>query len=330
MLTNNSLIKKGEFFILQKRFSERFFFNHLDKNLNSDLLKTSNFSFFTGSSNVLNIKTSIYVLSKLLKEEKRKHMVLTINSSLATLDRLSLKLQASGIYTSYVELKKMKKMAELRARILAFYVICLVKHYKRSKLKITPQPSLKRKKKKKGSEENFFDKRAYKVFYSKVKKNKFCIISKKRRKKKVRSLAILRKRYTRLFNYRLFLFLRTHPIKYKKVLTHVRSDRLKIKRIFFLIPRTKINYVNEKREFYKEYKKLVWKRKKKRNRKKTGLLFFLRRRRRMLYHYHVPRHLEINYKTFDVAHLGQFDLPTTNSRITFWLNLRRLITFLSL
>ena len=84
MLTNNSLIKKGEFFILQKRFSERFFLNHLDKNLNSDLLKTSNFSFFTGSSNVLNIKTSLYVLSKLLKKEKRKHMALTINSSLAT------------------------------------------------------------------------------------------------------------------------------------------------------------------------------------------------------------------------------------------------------
>ena len=328
MLTNNSLIKKGEFFILQKRFSERFFFNHLDKNLDSGLLKTSNFSFFTGSSNVLNIKTSLYVLSKLLKEEKRKQITLSLNSSLATLDRLSLKLQASGIYTSYVELKKMKKMTELRTRILDFYIICLLKHYKRSKLKVHDKSSLK--KKKKASKETFFDKKAYKVFYGKVKKSKLSIISKKRRKKKFRSLAILQKRFTRIFNYRLFLFLRTYQIKYKKVLTETRSNRLKIKRIFNLIPRTKKKFVKEKKEFYKEYKKLVWKRKKKRNRKKTGLLFFLRRRRRMLYNYHVPRHLEINYKTFDVAHLGQVDLPTTNSRITFWLNLRRLITFLSL
>lgn len=320
MLTNNSLIKKGEFFIQQKRFSERFLLNHLDKNLDSGLFKILNCCFMSGSSNILNIKTSFYVLSKLLQEEKRKHVALSFNSSLSTLNRLSLKLQLSGIYTTYVELKKMKKLTELRTKILDFYTLCLLKNYKRSNLKVNTE-SLKKK---------FFDKKAYKVFYQKLEKGKFSLISKKRRKKKLRSLAILQKRYTRIFNYRLFLFLRTHPIKYKKVLTYARSNRLKVKRIFDLIPRTKFNFVKEKKEFYKEYKKLVWKRKKKRNRKKTGLLFFLRRRRRMLYNYHVPRHLEINYKTFDVVHLGQFDLSTTNSRISFWLNLRRLITFLSL
>lgn len=320
MLTNSFLIKKGDFFIHQKHFSQRFLLNQLYKTLDSDLLKTSDISSLMNTSNILNIKTSLYSLLKLLKEQKRKNINGNQNSSLANLDKISFQLQASGLYTSFVELKKRQKLTNLRATILEFYVFCLLKHYKKS-IAVGDSKTLKK---------EFFDKKAYKVFYNKLKKSKFNITSKTTRKKKFRSLAVLRQRYTKIFNRRLFLFLKTHKIKYKKVLTYARQDKLKMKRIFNLLPRTKVNFILEKREFYKEYKKLVLKYRKRRNRKKTGLFFFLRRRRRLLHKYHVPRHLEINYKTFDVAHLGQFDLQTTSSRITFWLNLRRLITFLSM
>ena len=245
----------------------------------------------------------------------------TNNFSLEDLDKFSLKLQTSGFYTSLVERKKKKKLEEIREKILNFYIYCLLKQYNRSNITITSKKFKK----------EYSAKEGYKNFYRNFKVSKFSIISKTaKNSRKNSSLSVLRKKYTKILESRLFLYLKTQKKKYKAVVKNLTLNKLKIKQLFNLFSKTKQKFVKEKKEFYYQYKKLVWKRKKRRNRKKTGFFYFLRRRRRMLYNYYIPRHLEINYKTFDITHLGRFDLPTTNSRITFWLNLRRLLTFLSL
>ena len=321
MQTNKFLIKKSDFFIYQKRFSDKFISNRLGKNINFPILKTSRIPFLIVNSNNLNIKTSLYILSKLFKEYKRSSMNTINNFSLEDLDKFSLKLQTSGFYTSIVEKKKKKKLEEIREKILNFYIYCLLKQYSRSNINITSKKFNK----------EYSAKEGYKNFYSKLKVSKFSIISKTAQPpRKNSSLSVLRKKYTKILESRLFLYLKTQKKKYKAVVKNLTLNKLKIKQLFNLFSKTKQKFVKEKKEFYYQYKKLVWKRKKRRNRKKTGFFYFLRRRRRMLYNYYIPRHLEINYKTFDITHLGRFDLPTTNSRITFWLNLRRLLTFLSL
>jgi hypothetical protein len=321
MQTNNFLIKKSDFFIYQKRFSDQFVSNKLGKIIDFPILKTSRISPLIVNSNNLNIKTCIYILSKLFKEYKRSSMNTTNNFSLEDLDKFSLKLQTSGFYTSVVEKKKKKKLEEIREKILKFNIYCLLKQYNRSNISITSKKFNK----------EYAVKEGYKNFYSNRKVSKFSIISKTvKNPRKNSSLSVLRKKYTKILESRLFLYLKTQKKKYKAVVKNLTLNKLKIKQLFNLFSKTKQKFVKEKKEFYYQYKKLVWKRKKRRNRKKTGFFYFLRRRRRMLYNYYIPRHLEINYKTFDITHLGRFDLSTTNSRITFWLNLRRLLTFLSL
>lgn len=321
MQTNNFLIKKSDFFIYQKRFSDKFISNKLGKNINFPIFRTSKIPFLIENSNNLNIKTSLYTLSKLLKEYKRLNMNPINNFSLEGIDKFSLRLQTSGFYNSAVENKKKEKLEKIREKILNFYIYCLLKQYTKDNIGIVSKKSNKA----------YSAKEGYKNFNSNLKISKFSILSKKAQKiRKNSSLSVLRKKYTKILESRLFLYLKTQKKKYKAVVKNLTLNKLKIKQLFNLFSKTKQKFVKEKKEFYYQYKKLVWKRKKRRNRKKTGFFYFLRRRRRMLYNYYIPRHLEINYKTFDITHLGQFDLPTTNSRITFWLNLRRLLTFLSL
>nr|AHX24984.1 hypothetical protein NaocMp0016 [Nannochloropsis oculata] len=321
MQTNNFLIKKSDFLIYQKRFSDKFIYNKLGKNINFPILKTSRTPFFIASSNNLNIKTSLYVLSKLFKEYKRSSINTTNNFSLVNLDKFSLKLQTSGFYTSVIEKKKKKKLEENREKILNFYTCCLLKHYNRSIISITSKKLNKK----------YSVKEGYKNFYNNLKASRFNLISKTVNSSPPNSsISVLRKKYTKILESRLFLYLKTHKKKYKSVVKDLILNKLKLKQLFNLFSKTKQKFVTEKFFFYYRYKKLVRKRKKKRNLKKTGFFYFLRRRRRFLYNYYIPRHLEVNYKTFDITQLGRFDLSTTNSRITFWLNLRRLLTFLSL
>lgn len=315
MKTNNSLIKKGDFFVHKKSFSDKFNLNKLGENLNFHLFKTSELPFVIGNPNTLNIKTSLYILSKLFKEHKRLNMNISSKFSLDNLDRFSLKLQTSGFYNSIVETNKKKKLDKIHTKILEFYIHCFLKQYNKNNNGLVSNDI----------RQEYSTKAGYNSFYRKLKSSKFV-----RKTTQKNSLSILRKKYTRILESRVLLYLKTHKKKYNLTGKQVSLNKLKIKQLFDLFSKTKKNFKKEKKRFYNQYKKLVWKRKKRRNRKKTGLLHFLRRRRRMLYKYYVPRHLEINYKTLDITHLGLFDSLTTNSRITFWLNLRRLMTFLSL
>lgn len=329
-MVNNksSLIKKRNTFTHKKRFSEKIILTNLHDHLKpllSNRLKTAN---KLNGSNTLNIKTSLYALLKEYKKHKQESFESSEESSVKSLDNFALKLQSSGFYLSPVERKKQKNFHHLQLSILDFYIRCLLSQCKKSEFsRDFNQDQL-------ASSNNFSIKNAYNIFNRKPGKLKFTLTSKLIQKKKelqtVKSLSVLRKKYNRFLERRLFLFLGSHKKYYKKVSLQPRRTRLVLKNLFGYSNKIRSEYSKKKKHYYKEYKKLVWKRKKRKNRKKTGLLKFLRRRRRMLFQFYVPRHLEINYKTFEIIHLGFFDLATTNSRIPYWLNLRRLLTFLSL
>ena len=326
--SKNSLIKKRNSFTHKKRFSEKIFLATLHNSLKLLLSNSFDIPNQLNVSNNLNIKASLYALLKEYKKHKRASLDSNLEFTLENLDNFALKLQSSGFYLSPVELKKQKNFQSLQLKILDFYIRCLLTQYKKSEFSqdINLGEGI--------SSRKFSIRKAYGFFNRKSIKSKFTIYSEVLKKKKelqtVKSFSLLRKKYNRFLESRLFLFLDSHKKSYKKVLLESRRTRVRLKKLFGFFNKVRSDYSKKKKHYYKEYKKLVWRRKKRKNRKKTGLLRFLRRRRRMLFQFYVPRHLEINYKTFEIIHLGFFDLATTNSRIPYWLNLRRLLTFLSL
>jgi len=326
--SKNSLIKKRNSFIHKKRISEKIRLANLHHSLKLHLSNSFYLPNQLNVSNNLNIKTSLYALLKEFKKHKRDSLDSNVDSTLENLDNFTLKLQSSGFYLSPVELKKHKNFQSLQLKMLDFYIRCLLTQCKKSDFSqdINVGEVI--------SSRKFSIKKAYSFFNRKPIKSKFTIYSELLKKKKelqsVKSFSLLRKKYDRFLESRLFLFLESHKKSYKKVILESRRTRVRLRKLFGYFNKVRSDISKKKKHYYKKYKKLVWRRKKRKNRKKTGLLRFLRRRRRMLFQFYVPRHLEINYKTFEIIHLGFFDLATTNSRIPYWLNLRRLLTFLSL
>ncbi len=326
--SKNSLIKKRNSFIHKKRFSEKIRLANLHHSLKLHLSNSFYIPNQLNVSNNLNIKASLYALLKESKKHKRDSLDSNVDSTLENLDNFTLKLQSSGFYLSPVELKKHKNFQSLQLKMLDFYIRCLLTHCKKSDFSqdVNAGEVI--------SSRKFSIKKAYSFFNCKPIKSKFTIYSELLKKKNelqsVKSFSLLRKKYDRFLESRLFLFLESHKKSYKKVVLESRRTRVRLRKLFGYFNKIRSDISKKKKHYYKKYKKLVWRRKKRKNRKKTGLLRFLRRRRRMLFQFYVPRHLEINYKTFEIIHLGFFDLATTNSRIPYWLNLRRLLTFLSL
>jgi len=324
----NSLIKKRSSFIHKKRFSEKIVLPNLHNTSKLRLSISSDIPKQLNIPNNLNVKTSIYGLLKEYKKYKRNSFDGKAGSSLKDLNNFALKLQSSGFYVSPIELKKQKNFYNLQFKILEFYTRCLLVQFKKSELDqdFYWDDSI--------SSEEFSIGKAYNIFNVKPRKLRFNLnselIQKKKAQQIIKSFSVLRKKYNKFLESRLFLFFDSHKKSYNKVSLQSRKNRIRLRKLFGYYNKVKSEYLKKKKHYYKEYKKLVWKRKKRKNRKKTGLLRFLRRRRRLLFQFYVPRHLEINYKTFEIVHLGFFDLSTTNSRIPYWLNLRRLLTFLSL
>lgn len=318
---NKCLLKTNSSFSFPKRFSNRSFFSKLENLKYFPALKNAELPFSLTSSGHLNIKTSIYILLKILKGYQRTNISFYNDFSLKALNDFSFKLQTSGFYTSVLESQRKKKLEEIRMQILKFYTFSILKQYNRNNIVIDCSIL----------NENYSPKKGYKNFYDNLKISKLTNrIKRSKAYQKSYSFSVLQKKYTKILESRLFLYLKAHKKKYKIIFKNLNLNRLKIKQLFNLFSKTKKKFVKEKKNFFLQYKRLTWKRKKQRDRKKIGIFYFLRKRRRTLYNYYIPRHLEINYKTFDFIHLGKFDLSTTNSKITFWLNLRRLLTFVSL
>nr|YP_010455068.1 hypothetical protein NUH79_mgp24 [Vischeria punctata]UUA03904.1 hypothetical protein [Vischeria punctata] len=98
-------------------------------------------------------------------------------------------------------------------------------------------------------------------------------------------------------------------------------------------------YIEQKKEYKyvlyhvldKKYKKIRNKEKKKfkKSRKFLVLSKLYHARRRFYYNFYIPRHIEINYKTQNFLHLNYLDNLSLSSKIRLWLNLRRILSFVS-
>lgn len=340
--SNTFLLQKGNSVVHRKRFSNRIVLNHLHENLKSILIGNLNIPYGIKTSNALNLKTSIYTLQKEFKTYKVNTFDPKKEFSMTGLDNFSLKLQASGFYSSTVELEKAQRLKQLKSKIAQFFVSCLLKRYKpnyqqrplwekedqlrfaflkprqRKELKTTYGSSIRKK------ADALFSKEPTPKFSSKV-------LQQKQLANHRSALLMIRKNYSRLLEFRIFSFLSAYKKKYKVVTARMKFNKIQLRMILSSLKKVPLSFEKRNKYYYNKYKRLVWKRKKRKDRRKTGLLAFLRRRkRRLLFQFYIPRHFEINYKTFELIHLGDFDLNTTNSRIPYWLNLRRLLTFLSL
>ena len=120
-MINKSLIKKGTLYVFKKRFIERANMNRLQKNRSSFLFQYNKLTISLSLSNILHIKTSLYLLLKKLKDFKGKSLVFAHDkSSLDSLEDFCYKLEVSGFYTSFTE--KEKKQTKIGTRDKNIYI----------------------------------------------------------------------------------------------------------------------------------------------------------------------------------------------------------------
>jgi hypothetical protein len=105
--------------------------------------------------------------------------------------------------------------------------------------------------------------------------------------------------------------------------------RRKINSLFHIYTLSSLKFKDVKKQRRKVFKKLAWKIKKQKKWRRLGSFGLFRLRQKLSQVFYVPKHFEINYKTLTTNYLGYTDSKTTNTRISFWLNLRKLVTFLS-
>lgn len=323
MVLNKSLIKKQNLYILKKRFIEKIDINQIQRNEFPAFLGHTFLENSLGASNVLHIKSSVYFLLKELKRRKRGSLVaIQRSASLDSLEKFCFKLEASGFYTSFSEKSRNNLLLILKEKIRNFKVYGFLNLRYGVDLSAFHSSF---------SNNFFFNKSVYRDFRKKYLLLKSDLVSQRMEEPiLLKDLVRLKKKYSHLTESRLFLYMSTYKKKYTRLFRLLRRNKLNVRRLFSIFKTCRLNYTIKKKKKYKLYKRMTWKWKKKKRRKKVGLFYFLRKRPRMLFRFYVPRHLEINYKTFSLAHLGLLNLPSINARIGFWLNLRRLLTFLAL
>lgn len=318
---NTGFIKKSTYEIGRKAFTKKINLNKIqgcrafNRKVENKNIKNLHIP------SILRVKTSIYLLLKTLKNLKKITLSLSLEEgSLNTLDLFCLKLEKSGFYVSLTEWKKKRNFGLVKVKTKkrlcdAFVNPSNSKKYVGYSLhkKIIPIKS---------SYQNF-QKKSTKVYNTLAKI-------------KIQGLTIqkgfvhLKKNYSYITESRVSLYMATYKKKYTKLFRIMKKNKIKFRRLFFNFLIKQLRHTSRMKKRYKLYRSLTWKRKKKKNRRKVGLFYFLRRQPRMLFRFYIPKHLEINYKTFSLVHLGELDLQSVNPRISFWLNLRRLLTSLAI
>ncbi len=320
---NTGFVKKNTYEIGRKVFTKKIHLNKIQgyRTFNGKMENKNTKNLHVPST--LLVKASIYFLLKTLKNLKKSNLGLSIKEgSLYTLDQFCLKLEKSGFYVSLTEWEKKRNFDLVKVRTKkrlcdAFINLSKCKKYVSYSLHkntyIVPIKTY------------------YQSFQKKSKK-----VDNTLAKIKMQGLTIqkgfvhLKKNYNYITESRISLYMATYKKKYTKLFVIMKKNKIKFRRLFFDFLIKQLRHTSRMKKRYKLYRSLAWKRKKKKNRKKVGLFYFLRRRPHMLFQFYIPRHLEINYKTFSLVHLGELDLPSVNPRISFWLNLRRLLTSLAI
>lgn len=163
--------------------------------------------------------------------------------------------------------------------------------------------------------------------------------------------------YTNFSNYKKKVFFFSSIMLNRLSIEKKKYEKKHIKRLYFRLKKNKIflrelhlvifsnfklyriKYIDQKKEYKyvlyhvldKKYKKIRIKEKKKfkKSRKFWVLSKLYHTRRRFYFKFYVPRHIEINYKTQNFLHLNYHDNLSLSSKIRLWLNLRRVLSFVS-
>ena len=271
---------------------------------------------FLCSSTNVQIKISFYAFVKLLKLYKLKGFF--FDSSYY--NDYGQKLQNNGFYNSFVEVKKKEKLWILNNKVFYKKSLPLVKNFFQKSVLSNPIAKKKNTLKKLSKGFDVFEK--YFIGSSKTISDRQTAIR----------LSKARIFINKVFLSRLFLAIAKGRKKYRSSFFYLLKRKRKIKSLskIFTFTSSKIKEIKIQRR--KNLKRLAWRRKKQKKWARVGRpgsWNLYRRRQRLSQIFYVPRQFEINYKTLGGSYLGFTDFKTTNARIPFWLNLRKLLTFLS-
>jgi len=300
--------KNGLKFVKSKKFIKKV-------NVNLILAKVVNSSFLEVPDKLIvfpdnKMKISFYRFLKVMKNSKKKG---------AGLGSLGWKFQTNGFYTSFIESEKKRKIRILKEKIKVAKNIEIVKSFFQ-KFSYIKCPLKKRKSLKKVAK----GLKRFEDFYS-----DYSNTSNERRA----FFKILKTRrfFPSIFFSRLFLFAAKGRKKYRSTFFYLFLRKRKIDSLFHLHTLSSLKFKDLRKQRKKLYKKVAWKiKKRKKWRRRVGVSFTLFRLRQKLSQvFYVPKHFEINYKTFATNYLGYTDSKTTNTKIAFWLNLRKLLTFVT-
>lgn len=306
MMVQKNLLEKKECINKLKRFSlrndPRFLFSRFD----GSLIKSS--SMF---SLVVSYKIVLYRFIKQIKLLKAK----TVLDNNFSLDSLGWKLQENGFYFSTVESIRNRKIGFLRQKLyyslsndVVSFNICRTLSPSGFQFENKSLKSLSR----------GFDK------YLKYHVDSLDVLQK--RKSLLRVLKS-RRFLNKVYLSRLFLLTNRQKKKYRNAFFYFFRRRQKVRSLLHLFALSSLKFKYLKRQQKKVVKRLAWKLKKSKRWKRNSSLFWLRQKLSQIFY--VPRHLEVNYKTLASVYLGFTDFKTVNAKIPFWLNIRKLLTFLS-
>lgn len=227
------------------------------------------------------------------------------------------RLQENGFYTSLIEVKKTDKRKILDHKILLLKNGPFLKRFFQPI--IFCNISLKKKKPLRNMSKGL-DK--FEKYYSGS-------LESVKQRQVVLQLLKARKFFNKIFLSRLFLFTAKGRKKYRNTFFYISRRRRKLNSLFCLFTVSMVKYKEVKTQRQKTLKRVAWKVKKQKKRIRVASMSLLRLQKLLSRVFYIPKHLEVNYKTLGFVYLGFTDFKTTNLRIPFWFNFRKLVTFLS-
>lgn len=271
---------------------------------------------FLCSPTNIQVKIFFYAFVKLLKVYKLKGSFFDSSYN----NNYGQKLQNNGFYNSFVEAKKKEKLWVLNEKIFHKKSSPFVK--KSFQKSVLFKSIAKKKKTLKKLSKGFDEFEKYFIASSKTVNERQIAIRLSKAKIFI----------NKVFLSRLFLSTAKGRKKYRSSFFYLLKRKRKIKSLskIFALTTSKIKEIKAQRRKY--LKRLAWRRKKQKKWARVGRpgsWNLYRRRQRLSQIFYVPKQFEINYKTLGGSYLGFTDFKTTNARIPFWLNLRKLLTFLS-
>jgi hypothetical protein len=138
---------------------------------------------------------------------------------------------------------------------------------------------------------------------------------------------LLEKLKTKNFESRVLFsrfFLYTSDKKQKKNFLYLYKRKRKLNSLINVFPLSFLKYKSLTVQRKLLVKRFVWKMKKGKKWQNSNFRF----RQGFTKDFYIPSHLEINYKTLCFVYLGYTDFKTVSTKIPFWLNLRRLLTYM--